>query len=315
MSAMRPRPSAAMRPSPWTRAIDGRPWLRQQRPPAAAERQDRADVVLARQVPQPVRVVERLERAAAALREGERSVDEGQREAADRDHRARRDSVAREPAIDREDARAALMADGDQQLVVGARRAGRVHQPAAGLRLGRHDLHRPEAKIDVRRGVAPEGVEAVGEVAADLGAGRVVARVRVVMSRSPDRECLPLGRRHGPALGPPHVDLARREVHAEVLRLRGIVDRAGSRHGCGSKTSICMRIAKSRLRAWSSSRSSANRPLGPRPAIATRRERCASVPGGGRPRQLGNDENTPSPMRSASLAGSQPSSRSTQPSS
>ncbi len=35
----------------------------------------------------------------------------------------------------------------------------------------------------------------------------------------------------------------------------------------------------------------------------------------GRPRQLGNDENTPSPMRSASLAGSQPSSRSTQPSS
>ena len=91
-------------PEPVHARGDGRPWLGQQRPPAAAERQDRADVVLARQVPQPVRVIERLERAAAALREGERRVDEGQREAADRDHASPRgQALAREPAIDRQD--------------------------------------------------------------------------------------------------------------------------------------------------------------------------------------------------------------------
>ena len=163
--------------------------------------------------------------------------------------------------------------------------------------------------------MAPEGVEAVGEVATDLGARRVVARVPVVTSRSPERECLPLGRRHGPAFGPPHVDLARREVHAQVLRLRGIVDRACSRHGvrledvdlhAHRRVEVARVVEQPLEREQALGAEAGDRD--PQGAIRIR-------PRGGRPRQLGNDENTPSPMRSASLAGSQPSSRSTQPSS
>ena len=151
------------------------PGLGEHGPPAAREREDHAGVVLAGEVAQPVRVIERLERPAAPFCQCERGIDEGQREAADRHRGAGRDGVARKPLLDREDAGRALVADREQHLVVAARPLPRCAAASDRPRqLGRLDGLAPEPQIDVPREVAAQRLETVGEVAPDLRPGRVL---------------------------------------------------------------------------------------------------------------------------------------------
>ena len=119
-------------------------------------------------------MIEWLERAAAPFTQCERGIDEGQREAADRDGGAGRDCVAREPLLDREDAGGALVADREQHLVVDAGRCPGAQQPLAAAQLGSLDGLGPQPQIDVLREVAAQRLEPVGEIAPDLRPGRVL---------------------------------------------------------------------------------------------------------------------------------------------
>ncbi len=174
-------------------------------------------------------MVERLERSSAALRERERRVDERQREAADRHRRSRRDALAAEHALDGEDARAALMADGDEHLVVASASVRGPDIPAVAVRVDGLHAGALQRHLGVRRSMAEQGLEAVAEVAADLRPRRVVV-VAAPVRLSPLDERAPLGARHDPARRPPHVEVGGGEVHAQVRGLAGVVDRAGS--GC-----------------------------------------------------------------------------------
>ena len=315
----RVRPSAAMRSSSGDPAASAGPGG-QHGPARARERDDPRGVLLPGHVAEPVRVVERLKRAAAALRERQCRVDEREREAADRDRRPRgtRSRVSRRSTGNTAGTSGAACVQPAARAVADVSwwptaistssksrcEAGLLLDLPAVCALADVGLRTVQSHLDVRRRAAQQRLQPVAEIAAHLGAGRIVLLAATARGSPLDeRRTARTGRR--PARRPPEVERGGREVHAQVVRLIRVVDRARARRG--------VRLEDVDLEArarWEVARV-VEQALEREQALRAEAGDCDAPDY----RSVGIDAISPSATSAASRACGQPSSRSTQASS
>ena len=278
--------------------------LGQHGPARAGERNHHCGLAAARAIAEPERMIDLLERSAAPLGEGQRGVEERQCEAADRDRCAGRDR--------RELARSNGKTECPWPTARStSSRRGPFRPRARSSRLRRAPPPRPPAEAGAHR-------RSAGRAGAPLRSPRSdSARPRRGVGRHPRRGRAPGQERLSLPLGTARLDghhMSSCPAASSSAGSRAAPGRRRGLHpgfGCGSNRSTATRASGSRRQAWSSSRSSANSPFGPRPISATRSDGSASGARG-----LGKGGQRCEDLRQGrQAAASQPSSRSTQSSS